>query len=173
MKEAERKIRSVGQEGNYIYCVLHDAHEMKPTGVEIIGYTGSEIIVHIPGRLGGLPVLRIGRAVYKDKTNIVCVFCPSALTAIGVQAFDGCTALEDVYLSSRLERLESRAFGGCRAMRKILIPARTVVSESAFDGCDGLEVLRRIQVGFFENGKTMQIDLGERMFREKRDSLPE
>lgn len=62
------------------------------------------------------------------------------VTAVGENAFRGCTMLEKVALPSTLERIGNLAFYKCSALTEIGVPASvTHIAGTAFGSCAGLE----------------------------------
>ena len=64
------------------------------------------------------------------------------VTAIGENAFAGCSGLTEVGLPETLKTIEDGAFEGCSGLTAISIPyGVTDIGERAFAGCNGLEAL--------------------------------
>ena len=68
--------------------------ELNGTYAEIIGYSGHETEIEIPGRLGVYTIQAIGSEAFKDNTSITSVTMASSITVIGSYAFSGCSSLK-------------------------------------------------------------------------------
>ena len=55
-----------------------------------------------------------------------------------MQAFFGCSALEDISLSAKLSEIKSSTFYGCRSLKTIDLLNVRVIGKDAFYGCDAL-----------------------------------
>jgi hypothetical protein len=82
------------------------------------------------------------RAFYDGTTGLLFqhVALPSTLTAIGLEAFRGCTALQDVNLPVTLQQIGNAAFLDCKAWTgSLVIPSSVMeIGSSAFAHCTGL-----------------------------------
>ena len=95
----------------------------------------------VPATLGGYPVGAVGRAAFKDLTNITSIsFAGGAgVTNFGPAAFQGCTALSLATLPSGLSALPAGLFQGCTGLVAVTIPSGvTNIGEAAFAECRAL-----------------------------------
>jgi hypothetical protein len=104
-------------------------------GYEIIRYDGqvfSTTVLRFPSAVNGVPVKKIGAAVFKDFTSLTAVYLPELLVSIGVQAFYNCNQLTTVEIPESVTAIEDFAFYGCR-IKSIIIPKNvTSIGSLAF-----------------------------------------
>ena len=67
---------------------------------QITGYTGKSISITIPETIGGCSVTTIKGEAFKGKNTLISVTIPKTVTAIGNEAFSGCTLLNALKLGS-------------------------------------------------------------------------
>ena len=92
----------------------------------------------IPATLGGYPVTGISRTAGAGCTNITSLSFVDgdALTNLGVNAFQGCTALQSAALPSGLSALPIGLFQSCTSLASVTIPTGVEsIESSAFAGC--------------------------------------
>ena len=130
---------------------------------ELLAGAGSEVV--IPSHYENLPVIAIGPAVFRGRTDLTSITIPDTVKVIGDYAFEGCTALtsltmphsivttgtgafsgctslSDIRFSERLETLGARTFAGCTALTEITLPASVkTIGGSAFAGCTSLTAI--------------------------------
>ena len=83
-------------------------------------------------------VTEIGPLAFAGNTKIKAIIQKKALTAIGREAFAGCTSLRTVVLADVL-RVGRMAFRGCTALIRVEIKETAVqIAEDAFWGCTAL-----------------------------------
>lgn len=74
------------------------------------------------------------------KTNIRSVIIENGVTTIGLSAFNGCTALNNVQIPDTVTKIGSSAFSKCTALETIQIPDNvTSIGSSAFSKCSALD----------------------------------
>ncbi|MBQ9070206.1 MAG: leucine-rich repeat protein [Clostridia bacterium] len=94
--------------------------------------------------------LVIGEGAFKENTGLTSVkFADSDVSdvdlgavTIGASAFEGCTAIGELYFSttSNIEQIEANAFNGCSRIPSLKIPATTkYIGDRAFSGCNGIQ----------------------------------
>lgn len=96
----------------------------------VLGYSGHDRSVIIPGEVGGLSVRNIAPHAFKEQP-ITDVVIPSSVTNIGEYAFVYCMQLTNIVLSSGLVSIGPRAFASCRGLKEVTLP-ETVKSIGAF-----------------------------------------
>lgn len=118
------------------------SYEMGVSGEEAVlkKVKGSSPVANIPATYEGKPVTRILDGAFKDKTKITKVVVPENVVSIGVDAFLGCTNIEEISLPSSLRRIGRRAFVGLRYIKNINIPEGVeTIGDTAFSNCVNLE----------------------------------
>ncbi|MBU5489584.1 leucine-rich repeat domain-containing protein [Butyricicoccus intestinisimiae] len=79
-----------------VICAIQESNgfEYTVTGDEatITGYTGSAKNIVIPSELGGKPVTAIGEKAFEGYKNIVNIYIPKTIKAIGEDAFQNATS---------------------------------------------------------------------------------
>lgn len=85
-------------------------------------------------------ITRIASYAFKDREDIVVVYCPSTVTTIGEHCFENCKNLEQAYLSPNLLVLENRIFQNCVSLRKVVLhEGLASVGFGCFVGCNSLQ----------------------------------
>ena len=75
--------------------------------------------------------------------QLVFVEVPMGVDAIGPNAFELCTSLQEVEIPNSVTRIEMCAFKECVALKHMLIPdSVTSIEGSAFLGCIALETIK-------------------------------
>lgn len=139
------------------------ASPMTPTGVDnfryeindsdaitITKYTGTNIAdIVVPRSIGDKPVTIIGDGAFRAeqagaagnhaRTDIISVWLPDTITAIGAGAFEDNMGLESVHLSKDLQQIGKDAFSWCRALESISLPyGLQSIGQNAFYDCNSL-----------------------------------
>jgi len=123
--------------GTNAYSYSVDSSLTTITGVAT-NVTGDVVV---PSTLGGYPVVAIGRAAFKDCTNITSITFASGetVTNLGVAAFQGCTRLALAVLPAALTAIPDGLFNGCSSLVSVTIPTSvTNIGNLAFAGCRSL-----------------------------------
>ena len=82
----------------------------------------------------------IAQDAFRGNTDIKGVIFSELITEIPDSAFEGCTALRDVYIPS-LTRIGNRAFYGCTSLSALTIPADVVsLGADAFYGVEEIRI---------------------------------
>jgi hypothetical protein len=102
--------------------------------VTIINYTGNDGMVAIPGKIGGLPVARVGGHAFQNSDRMSEVVIPRGVASIGEWAFCDCTGLTNVIIPSSVTSIEPFAFDGCTRLVSITVDERN----PAFSSVDGV-----------------------------------
>ena len=79
--------------GDYEYALLDDGT------VEITRYKGKEERLAIPDTLGGKKVASIGDRAFRYRESLTSVIIPDSVAQIGLNPFEGCTALKTISVS--------------------------------------------------------------------------
>lgn len=93
-----------------------------------------------------LETLEIGNGITKignhafEQTDITSITIPDSVTAIGEQAFNGCTSLTEVNIpkNSKLETIGNRAFQQTNITSIAIPDSVTVIGKQAFNRCTSL-----------------------------------
>ena len=110
-----------------------------------------------------LETLEIGNGITKignhafEQTDITSITIPDSVTAIGEQAFNGCTSLTEVNISknSKLETIGNRAFQQTNITSIAIPDSVTVIGKQAFNRCTSLK-----EVNISKNSKLETIGDG-------------
>ena len=107
----------------------------------LIGYTGNDSVVTVPGYFNGGCVTEIATSAFSGNTNIKKITLNKTTTTIGEGAFEGCTNLTSV-TGSGVTNIESEAFKDCTSLTTISMSALLEIGERAFSGCSSLATLK-------------------------------
>ena len=85
-------------------------------------------------------VTAIGKDAFKGCTALTSLTLPRGVAEIGESAFEGCSSLARVFLCDELRTIGPRAFKDCEALKAIDLPKNLeIIGEFAFEGCKKLE----------------------------------
>lgn len=123
--------------GTFTYTV--ETNRTIITGID----TNASGAIIIPATLGSYPVTAIGRAAFKDRSQITSItFAATTVTNIGASAFEGCSGLVMAVLPTGIPDIPAAAFYGCARLVSITLPSSiTSIGDMAFAGCRGLTSL--------------------------------
>jgi hypothetical protein len=102
--------------------------------VTVTKYSGNAELVHIPGRIQGLPVTAIGDSAFAGCNSLADLTIPSSVTSIGDKAFLGCRNLYSVTIPSSVTSIGDGAFIGCSSLMSIRVDSLN----PAYAGIDGV-----------------------------------
>lgn len=105
-------------------CVTDDEDRLN-----IIGYTGKDTDITIPGEIEGSAVSVIGDYAFKGNKDIKSVKFSENIRSIGVSAFEGCTSLETVQFPETLGNISENAFLDCDAMTEVTVGKNVSLSD--------------------------------------------
>lgn len=110
------------------------------------------------------PVRRIGEKAFCNCTQLRTAVLPDALEQIESSAFEGCSALVQIFLPCRLRKIGKNAFAGCTKLEEIKIPEGVREIDSwSFSGCRNLkkvvlpETMEVLRDGAFANCEKLAI----------------
>lgn len=93
----------------------------------------------IPSTINGHRVTAIGIEAFQGCTNLTSVNIPDSATIIGDSAFLGCTSLISVTIPDSVTEIGSFTFLGCTSLTSLTIPdSVTGIGVGAFSGCTSL-----------------------------------
>jgi hypothetical protein len=98
-------------------------------------FSGSPLAgITIPGS-----VTAIGKNAFSGCSNLTNITIPDSVTSIGWWAFLNCTKLNSVTLSKNLTGIAFEVFSGCTCLSRVTIPEGVKsIENDAFDGCTSL-----------------------------------
>lgn len=127
--------KSFGQGNGLEFELNLDKNSYSVTGIGTCWY-GSIII---PSTYEGKPVTAIGENAFSGCTMINTIEIPDSITTIDICAFDGCTELTDIVIPDSVTSIGPAAFRGCAKIKSITIPKNVAeIDKQAFYGCSGL-----------------------------------
>ncbi|MBQ9126181.1 MAG: leucine-rich repeat domain-containing protein, partial [Thermoguttaceae bacterium] len=95
--------------------------------------------VVVPHEIAGRPVVEIETLAF-DNAELMQLILPKQLKKIGRAAFKDCSNLQRVAIPDGVEKIASWAFAGCASLTEVVIPQSVVVIENnVFDLCFSLE----------------------------------
>lgn len=104
--------------------------------VTLTGYTGTNIVMTIPGTLYGMPVVSIGDVAFQHLTNLTSVTIPDSVTNIGASAFSACTSLANVVIGTNVISIGDYAFFHCSSLGSVAVPSSVInIGSAAFTLC--------------------------------------
>ena len=146
-KNVAMEAHDVGTDG---YCKICGNSIVGTEGVEyalssdgtyarVVGYKGNSARVIIADKYEGVPVTRIGEAVFYSCTSLTSIAIPDSVTDIGSGAFRGCTNLTSIAIPDSVTSLGEKAFYGCKSLTSVTIGNGVIsIGERAFFNCTSL-----------------------------------
>ena len=135
-------IHNVYADSNYQYTIGSSTLSYTITDndeIEIISYDGTDATLVIPDEIDGKKVTAIGYEAFKGCSGLTSITIPASVTSIGGWAFEGCSGLTSITIPDSVTTIEGYVFYGCRGLTSITIPdSVTSIGSSAFEGCSGL-----------------------------------
>ena len=95
--------------------------------------------LHLPDTISGKSVVRIGKNVFKGKTNLELVTIGNKCKTIGEGCFRDCTNIRKIVIPKSLVYIEKEAFSGCEKIETINLESIKHISEKAFENCRSLD----------------------------------
>ena len=84
-------------------------------------------------------ITAIGNDAFRGCSGLTSVTIPNSVTSIGYSAFDGCNSLTSVTIPNSVTSIGSSAFYGCSGLTSVTIPnSVTSIGYETFYGCSGL-----------------------------------
>lgn len=140
---AEQFVKRRGRNYRYAVKVNHGLEYVRDAeGVTVTRLVEPRAVADLPTKLDGSAVTRLGVAAFQNQTELTRVVLPDTLKVIGEWAFSYCTALSEVRLPDGLERIEADALQGCAALERLRVPPSvTFIGERAFKDCGQLTLV--------------------------------
>ena len=124
--------RLTNKEG-FVYIVKED------DTAEIVGYTGHEKKLTVPGQLDGYPVTAIGEKAFYNNAKLTELTVSKGIKTIGRRAFQDCRNLKSVILPEGLTELVGGPFEYCLKLKSINLPDSIQrIDGSPFSRCKAL-----------------------------------
>ncbi len=83
--------------------------------------------------------LLVGSNAFEGCTALEEINLPVSLTSLGASAFKGCTALTSLDIPANITTIPASVCAGCTALTKATYGNVTAINANAFDGCNALE----------------------------------
>ncbi|WP_448915410.1 leucine-rich repeat domain-containing protein, partial [Eubacterium ramulus] len=107
----------------------------------VVGYTGNEASVTIPGSINGLAVYAIGNQAFAENVRISDIVLGDKIELIGKYAFSGCSSLTSITFPEDLKTIDTGAFFECEKLRHVDLPLKlNTIGVKAFQS-SGLTML--------------------------------
>lgn len=108
--------------------------------VEIIGHTDKHLVANIPNEIEDYKVTAIGDNAFNGCTGLEKIIIPNSVKTIGRWAFYGCTRLQQVTIPNSVTTIKDYAFVKCTKLKQVTISNKvTTLGKYAFVGCKGLK----------------------------------
>ncbi|MBQ1312258.1 MAG: leucine-rich repeat domain-containing protein [Blautia sp.] len=147
----------------------HDyEYELTDKSIRITKYTGKELRVEVPDRIGGLCVQEIGDYAFSG-CPAAELHLPPGIVRIGRYAFYNCSALKKFSFFNRLRDFGAGAFTGCHRISHIRIELEENEASSLRDVL--MEVAEELLVEYHYGGKTALLLFPE-FFEEGVENTP-
>lgn len=97
-------------------------------------------ILTVPTEINGKKITYIGSNAFEDCSALQEITLLEGVTRIEENAFSGCTALSKITLPSTIELINDNAFYLCVSLKEIALPkSLALIDQDAFYGCNALE----------------------------------
>lgn len=94
-------------------------------------------VVYVPRYYEGLPVDAVAYRGFAE-TDITEIYLPDGLKQVGMNAFSGCSELRKCGMSIKTELIDLQAFNNCTALEEIEIAPGAEIGDNTFKGCISL-----------------------------------
>lgn len=136
-----------------IYAFEQYTYKITDGGIEISGCDKSAVEVEIPQSIDGIPVTAIGMLAFSGCSALKYVRIPEGVVSINAFAFSGCNSLVSIVLPESLRQIGSDAFSGCQKLSVLSIPQNvSFIGSDAFSGTEWLRAKREANPLVIENG---------------------
>ena len=146
--------------GYFQYRLLEDGT------VEIVGYTGSEMRIVVPGTLDGCQVTEIGNDSFAREWSVTSITLPEGIRRIGDSAFYNCQ-FSEFTIPDGVTEIGTSAFNSCYSLEYLVVPdSVTTIGRYAFSGCGEVIIpdsITSIDEGTFSECKFAEITLPSKL----------
>ena len=119
-------------------CLITE--EQSDGTLEICGYAGNSTDYAIPSEIEGKKITAIGFDAFNGCTELTSVTIPDSITKIDDRAFYDCTSLKEVAIPASVTDIGWQAFYNCTSLKEVTIPASvTDIGWQAFYNCTSLK----------------------------------
>ena len=134
---SQNKLRSLQQVAEYYITSLDDEslYDINNDGT-ITAYRGNKKYLTLPDTINDITVTGIDTHDFAD-IGIIMIKCPSSLTAVYDDAFDGCSSLKS-FDADNLEYVGNHAFDTCIFLDYFDFTNLSYIGEHAFDACGSI-----------------------------------
>lgn len=91
-------------------------------GAELVRCTENSESIVIPDKIGGLPIVSIGKEAFAGHKELTSVTLPDSVLEIGGEAFSDCRMLSRITLPQNLVKIGDFAFANCVKLENIDLP---------------------------------------------------
>lgn len=104
-------------------------------------YSGSDELI-VPATVDGQTVTAIGSNAFSGCTRISTVILPETVTQINDSAFSGCTSLRGIFIPNTVKSVGGFAFANCTSLEAIYVCSTLeAMGSGALDGCTALHYI--------------------------------
>lgn len=103
-------------------------------GIELTRYNGNASAVHVPAKVDGKQVLKLGNSIFENCKWITAVSLPNGMTSIGSKAFRK-TMLTHIVFPNSIEEIGTEAFAYSAVTEMVFPPSIKVIPKSICDNC--------------------------------------
>lgn len=110
----------------------------------ITGYTANPRIMVIPEKVDDHPVIAVGKAAFKDKTNLVSVILPDSMERLEESCFEGCSSITAITIPNSVNQIDNKAFLNCSGLYEVTLPVNkkyTEIGANIFQGTSSLHTV--------------------------------
>ncbi len=93
---------------------------------EIVGYTGSESDIDIPGEIDSMKVVSVAEEAFSGNSSCTVIIVPGSVKKLGRRWAYGCTALKKITYKNGVRRIGKDSSCGCPELSKVILPPSIV-----------------------------------------------